>query len=458
MSEMRMNEQKNAENEDYQFIREKIVSKKRNKIKRWCLISLGVIVLALVFGFLARLTFILSEDLAKTVLGISSTPTPTVAATRAPIELPSSTPKVTNTPTPIPTPTESLSPTPDEKPEATSTPTPIITPEVKPTEAPSDVTGGAIFELYNEVKRIADKAGSSMVRVSLVSITTDWFGEQLETEKLTSGVIIGNNGIELLVLVSNSRIEKTDRIDIYLADKLISGVEVFAANPEYDLAILAVPVEQIPEAELENIVYAKIGDSKGISVGSPVIAVGNPNGYFGSYEVAMITTEGDFAYVTDNRIELYNTTMRENSEGDGVVVNMSGEVVGIITHTFKEDKNASIATVIGVNHVKSMLARLANISSWNYFGVVAKEAPDYVLSKLRIENGLYVTEVQEGSPAELAGIKKGDILTKFGETLLVTVDNLADVLEASAEGASVEVELMRGTAESTKLEVTLITK
>jgi len=163
----------------------------------------------------------------------------------------------------------------------------------------------------------------------------------------------------------------------------------------------------------------------------------------GAYDIAMVTNTGIYAYVTDDRIELMNTNMPENVLTNGVFVNMEGEFVGLITHNHKDDKNATCTTMVAVDSVKNIISDLANGTMHTYLGVVAKETPENVLERLELEYGLYVTEVKAGSPAEIAGIKKGDILISINEQPLADVDSLRSLLDTCDPMQRLDVVLIR---------------
>lgn len=439
-SDLKMSEKKNVETEEYQFIREKIATQKKTRYKRWILSGVCVVIFAIVFGFVGRLTFVKSEGLVNKILGITPTETPPII-TKTPITIPPVT--VTNAPTPTLSPT----PTPTDIPEVTSEPE-----NPKDNEVSSIDTVVELFEIVSEVARNATKYMSQMV---YVKTSTDWFGEVLENDTVGSGIIIGDNGVELLILVDSTRAAEADRIDVIIAGRRIKDLKISASASEYGLAIATLSLEELTGAELEKIEYAVFGDSSTVSVGTPVIAIGNPNGYYGTFELATITSQGENVYLTDNRIAIYNTGIAENLAGDGVLINLSGQIVGIITHNFKESKNENVISMVGINNLKYTIQNLANNSASNYFGVVVKEAPQSVLEKNNLTYGLYVTEVKEDSPAEKAGIKKGDIITSLDNRVVSSVDDFARYIEAAEEGKIISVDLMRSGEMNKGIKVTI---
>lgn len=442
-----MSNNKNTENEDYQFIRETLVNKKKNRMKRWILSTLAVLALAVVFGFVARVVFITSEGLAFAVLGITPTATPP-EVTKAPVSIAPATQKPTVTPTNTPSPSPVTSPTEEAEPSPTPTPSPIPTPVI-------DAGISSIVSAYEEIRQVAAKASKYLAKVEVVTITTDWFGDEIEDSKVTSGLVLGDNSVELLVLVSYARVATANRIDVTLAGKTVKNVEVLTVNEEYGMAILKLELSNFTEAELKTISYASLGNSDTLGVGVPLVAVGSPNGYFGAFEFAVINSQAENAYVCDNSFSVYNTVLPETESGDGFLVNFDGEVVGIITHDFKDSLNANKTSFISINECKYMIGNLANGEKWNYLGLVAKEAPAGILSTLKISNGLYITEVQADSPAEAAGLKKGDILVSLAGQEVPTAAELNVKLNLLKQGETVTVDIIRGNERKSNIPITI---
>lgn len=444
-----MDNNNNTENNEYQFVREKIVSKKKSRVKRVLFFVAGTIVLAVLFGFLARLSFGLSENTVAKILGLS--PTPTHAPYKISTDAPSPTSTAVPTWTGIPTPSGT------EKP--TLTPTPTATPE--PTEAPVEpddkkTSLETLTEMYREMREVAEKASKFIAEIRLVKVETDWFGEPLETASSTSGIILGDNREELLLLTSAENAEAADRLDVIIGGELIKDVSVKASNAEYNLAVLSIGLSKVTEAAKEKIAYASFYVDEKPAPGTPLLAIGSPNGYMGSFELGMVTTAGNYAYVTDNRLEIMNTDIVYRENGSGVFVDFSGRVVGLITHRFRENSSSNMMTMVTISNMHSVIENLANGRAWNYLGVVAKEAPDSILSELDLKCGLYVTEVKEDSPAEKAGIKKGDILTNMGTKLLDTVETLNGCLDNYRAEQKVTVRFARnGKTETVTVEIEL---
>lgn len=455
-----MDETKQTEQNEYQFIREKIVSKRKSRIKRFFLWSCGVFVLAVLFGVVSRFCFIASEPLVNKMLGLSPTPVPTQPV-RNQILLPSSQEE--------PTPTQE----PDEPPATTQEPNHIdiaqgtepgenIPSDKPPLETPEHSAGVGIagyLAIHQEIRRIATNAASAIATITVTTERTDWFEQIYEESTTLSGVIVGDNGVELLILTEASPLLSADEVSISVGGYTTEDTVLFASDIHYDLAVIGIDYASIPAQNLEMINYAVFGESHSLFVGTPVIAIGNPNGYSGSFELGTVTARNSYAYVADNRLDLFNISIPDYENGTGVVVNTSGEIIGLITHAFKEGINQNLNTAIGISRVKPVIEALVNGQRMNYFGVVAEELTDELREAAQTKIGMCVTEVISGSPAEQAGIRKGDIVRIIERTPMNSIVTLRTLLDECEEGEEIRVTMLRkGQRAYTEVETRVVVK
>ena len=439
-----MDEMKQTEQNEHPFIREKIVNKRRSKIKRFFLLCCSAVVAAVLFGVVSRFCFIASEPLVNKVLGISPTPVPTQPI-RNQVTLPSS----TGDPTPTQKPEDPVEITqvPEhvdiadgEKQEETEID------EVSPTPVHEPGTASGISDylaIHQELRRIATNAASVMATITVTTERTDWFEQIYEESKNISGVIVGDNGVELLILTEANPLVNADAVKVTLGGYTTEETVLFMLDSHYNLAVIAIDYASIPAQNLESINYAVFGESHSLFVGTPVIAIGNPNGYVGSFEIGTVTARSSYAYIADNRLDLFNTSIPDYENGTGVIISTSGEIIGLITHAFKEGNNANLNTAIGISRVKPIIEKLVNGKKMNYFGVVAEELTDSLRETANTKIGICVTEVIPGSPAEQAGIRKGDVIQIIERTPINNIVTLNTLLEEYTEGDELRVTMLR---------------
>lgn len=453
-----MDEVKQTEQSEHPFIREKIVNKRRSKVKRFLLLSCGAVVLAALFGVVSRFCFVVSEPFVNKMLGISPTPTPTQPV-RDEVTLPQTQENLTPTVT-VQEPGEQNQVVADNKNGKGESSDDIVPDdgmqeEGRPGEEttdsfPMDETNNAnaagirdYITLHQEIRRIATNAASAMATITVTTERTDWFEQVYEEKTTLSGVIVGDNNVELLILTEASPLLNADDVKVTVGGYTTDNTMLYMSDAHYNLAVIGIDYASIPAQNLELINYAVFGESHTLFVGTPVIAIGNPNGYAGSFELGTVTARNSYAYVVDNRLDLFNTSIPDYEGGSGVIINTSGEVIGLITHAYKEGINQNLNTAIGISRMKSVIEKLVNGRKLNYFGVVAEEMTEELREETGARIGILVTEVIPGSPAEQAGIRKGDVLQIIERTPMNNVLTLRTLLDEYTEGDEMQVTMLR---------------
>lgn len=465
------------DNQEYQFLKETIVPKKKNKIVKRICIVVFVIFLAAVFGLVAEIVMLTSEDYLREVFGIeegrhevglpkSDTPVPTSPSllTPSPTGKASPVPKATNTPVPTPTTNPVLTQAP-ENPDATPVPTAPVTPEPsrepqelltptpeapEPTKSPEDPDTTpdigtqelAYLQLYKTILEVAEEVSSSMVVVEAIETGVDWFQEVYETRTKTSGLILANDGIDLLILIDTERISAATSIEVYFGNEAVEG-RIYALDKSYGLAVVAVPLSQISDEVLESITIGTIADESDIRRGTPVLALGAPNGYENSMEFGMITSMGGSVSVTDGQVSYFTTDINDQPSGYGFVVNLEGEFMGILTHTQKANPGDGIFTAISLDAIRDILVKLLNNAGQVYFGVKGQDLPQSVIKNSGVPSGLYVSEVENSSPALNAGLKAGDIIVSVGGKPIAGIRDFMDILSGCNSREILVVKLKR---------------
>ena len=436
---------------EYSFIQEKVVSRKRNKIKRFCISLITTLFLAVIFGLVARITFIKSDSFLFDMLGLD-------AEERQQVLFPSSMPDETGTPIVSTTPEPSQGLIPSEKPEnQIQSQQPVDEEidnsmneneneekqEVTVVEKKIEATLEDYQTMYMDLKKLANTCYNSLATVTAIENGVDWFNDAYETKKTSTGIIIGEDNVDMLVLTSLDAVKNADSIEVTFTGNISIPAIIWDYDSDYNLAVIAVELKSIPEQQLKTIKPATFGESYALTVGTPILALGNPNGYFGSMEIGMITSKGSSYYVTDSKFDLFNTDITNSPQSNGVIVNLTGEIIGIITTVFKEDLNQNISTAIGITKLNPIIKALVNKDDRIFFGILGEDIPNSVLQEIKIDNGIYVTEVISDSPAFRTGLRQGDIITLINESKVSSMTSFTTILNTHSVGETVKVTVNR---------------
>jgi S1-C subfamily serine protease len=428
-----------AENEknDFEFIKEQVIEKKWNKLKKRLLRLFIKLFTAVMFGVVAAVTFALIEPPFYKFLHKDGGDKPQIS-------LPTASNDVQNVEV-------SGIPDGDEQIEVTAdnSETKEVLPETVIQKINADLSD--YQDMYYEIRKVAYKVNKSIVNVTSTFIVEDWFNNVVEKTVSTTGVIVTETATNYYILVSLDRIRDADNIRLKFSDTTYVEAWLIDHEEEINLAIITVNKGDIPSIYLSGLDSAILDENYSLVVGNPVIALGSPNGHLNSLEVGIITSEGSGAGITDNVLELFNTDIADNPESDGVIVNIRGEIIGWITRTLKQDENKSINTAISVDYIRSYILRMVNQNSRVYFGIKTKDMTEDAKQTHNVSNGIYVSEVLSESPAFKGDIKNGDIILLVNGKEIMSTNSFYRTISRYEPGTELKVKIKRTSGNSEKL-------
>ena len=314
---------------------------------------------------------------------------------------------------------------------------------------------------------------ASAVMPSIVSITNRsvqevqnyfsifGYGGQMqpqETESCGSGIIIGENDSELLIVTNYHVVEDADTLSACFIDNQVYEANLKGANPDNDLAVIAIPLENISDDTLSQIKIATVGDSDALKVGEQVVAIGNALGYGQSVTTGIVSatdrtlqTEASAVSTATEDLPTYIQTDAAINPGNsgGALVNTDGEVIGINSAKLASTEVEGMGYAIPISRVSDIIETLMNEttrtkvsdaekSSIGITGITVNEA---INEAYDIPAGVYVAEVTEGSGADEAGIRQGDVITAFDGKEVTDIQQLQELLQYYSAGETVEVTL-----------------
>ena len=290
-----------------------------------------------------------------------------------------------------------------------------------------------------------------------------------DVTELTSGIVIVQNEEELLIATNSSIAADAVDLEVWFAadkdEKDAKGIpaKIKGVDNSDALAVVAVSLADIPEDVYEQIRIASLGESEDLKTGQPVLAIGHEPDY-GCNVTTGIVSALDRSFESgdvDTDTFLIDAPMRYSSIG-GAVLNTQGEVIGI--SVAYEDGGMGYA--VPIDTAIPVLERLANKETRDkmentqrgYLGATVVNVNEDAKDLYDMPEGAFVYEVAEGSAADKAGIRKGDIITRFDGEAVTSSDDLIDKISYYAVGETVTVELQtanNGSYESREAEVTL---
>lgn len=321
--------------------------------------------------------------------------------------------------------------------------------EPEPPQEPVIITESVELELedyrklYGKLKGVADECAKSLVTVTAASNDTDWFNETYESREQTSGILVGNNGVELLVLTIYSRVQSADQLQVTLASHTSFDAVLKNYDTVTDLAVLSVNLADLPEGTLDQIQMANLGGSRNMRPGELVIAAGSPAGVSGSVLYGNLVSAGYRVSVIDGEYELLLTDMPKASESSGVLVNLDGEIVGIIQQSYQGPGSRDTLTAYGISDVKDVIEHLSNSQDLVYIGIMGADVTQETAEVQSLPAGVYITGVEMNSPAMDAGIQQGDVITEINGQTITGISEIQEMLLKFSREQVIQVLVMR---------------
>ncbi|MCI2050132.1 MAG: S1C family serine protease [Lachnospiraceae bacterium] len=292
----------------------------------------------------------------------------------------------------------------------------------------SDLTVSDYSKMYDSLKELATSVSVSLVTVSGVKNGTDWFNEGYESGGNASGIIVADSGTQLLILCPLSEVRSAERISVTFSDSEEVTAQLVATDFLTSLAVISVDDSALPSSTRKNVKPCSLGSSASSDLsGSPVIAVGAPSGTTGSISYGTVTGGSAQLDIADARYKLITTDMYGSSDASGVLIDLSGKVIGIIGMQFNTGSQSNVISAVGITELRPLIEELSNGNNKAYLGVHGTDVPASVNSEQGVPYGAFVARTELDSPALEAGLQSGDVITKFGE---YDISDCSDLINA----------------------------
>lgn len=315
---------------------------------------------------------------------------------------------------------------------------------------------------YNPVSSpiadIAEDVGPSIVAITSKVQVRDWFDNQYTQEGQGSGVIFDVNDKNVMIVTNEHVINGAAEVIVTLYDNKQAPASIIGIDPETDLAVLKIDVKDIPEDVLSKITPARLGNSDALRVGETAIAMGNPMGYNDTVTVGVISALNRELQLPDKKLQLVQTDAAINpGNSGGALVNSNGEVIGINTIKISDTKVEGIGFAIPINSVKPIISELVENGAISrpYLGILGKDIDESTSEVYELPIGVFIADVMDKSAANIAGIKKGDVIIEFEGEKVFSMEQLSELIKSKEVGDTVTVKIIRNGNEKKELKAVL---
>ena len=329
---------------------------------------------------------------------------------------------------------------------------PGILPEVPAVPAPA-----------TDVSQVVEEAMPAVVAVASTAVyqTPDfgfgWFFgggiQSYEVPSSGSGIIIGENDTELLIVTNNHVVQDTVSLKITFVDDTAVDAAVKGTDTDTDLAVISVPLDQIPQETKEKIAVARLGDSDGLKVGQGVIAIGNALGYGQSVTVGYVSALNREIKTSDGntRVLLQTDAAINPGNSGGALLNMKGEVIGINAAKYSSTEVEGIGYAIPVSGVQDILDELMNRKTRSevaeekrgYLGIQGTTVDEDAAAAFGMPKGVYVYKILKDGAAADSRLREKDIITKLDGMTVKSMQELQKFLKGYETGETIELLVQR---------------
>lgn len=314
-------------------------------------------------------------------------------------------------------------------------------------------------EASGSVSEIAKHAMSEVVSITNTIRYQQYgysiFGQSGEQEAAASGsgVIIGKNDSELLIVTNNHVVEDSTALSVQFVDGKSYDAEIKGTDSDVDLAVIAIPLSAISQDTLNSISFAKYGDSDSVSVGDQVVAIGNALGYGQSVTTGIISAKNrDISTEGGTESGLLQTDAAINpGNSGGALLNMNGELIGINVAKYSDTKVEGMGYSIPSKKVKEIVEGLskrttrAKVSQEEkgYIGIQGKTVDSSISEAYNMPQGIYIFKLLTGEGIDNSALQEKDIITKFDGQSVASLEELSGLLSRYKAGEKVEVTVQR---------------
>lgn len=437
-------EQRKRDSQEYEFVKERIVQKPK---KRGAFIGkiFGAVILGLIFGGMGAVSFTLVLPYAQELFKGEEEPT-----------------SENNNKIVIPKDDETTSQEQNSTEQQGSEENP--TTEQQEQQPPAGLSYDEILaliqkelesvkpdindyeELYKNMFSVVSKADNSIVTVTSVKNNTDIWDNPYEAAENTSGIIYNITENEVFILTDWESIKDADFIKVSFLNGFSCNASVRMYDRSSNMAVICIDVVLFDEYLFNRLEAVPLGNSNVVKQGDPVIAIGNPMGYMHTMSYGIVTTVKNTMQSVDAVYRLIDTNVIKSNSGNGFLINLKGELIGLITNSYNDymgSSDSNVLTALAISDLKGRLEIISNNSEVAYLGIIGRDITSDIAASQNLPQGIYISQTIIDSPVYAAGIRSGDIIVSVDAKTNVSMKTLRNYIEGKSVQDTVIIAVKR---------------
>lgn len=317
--------------------------------------------------------------------------------------------------------------------------------EEEPETSPEDEQATAMeqfIKIHQAMMGQVKEMQNSMVEVIGITNQMDYFNHNYENRQFVSGLLVAESQSKLYCLTENRGLKKAEEIQVSFSNSEKAKAELTAYDKETNLAMLSISRNEIDDVTWNMIKIAQFGNMGSLRQGTPVIAVGSITGLGDGMEYGILTSVKNSVSLWDVSYTVLSTDMISNSAGSGCLMNLKGEVIGIISQNLSED-DQNLITAIPIQQLSPLIEKMINGEAQIRIGIKGQTVSSDISDASGIPRGVLVSEVETESPAMYAGIKELDVIVAVDGQPIDNFQAYQRAIDSLTEGQEITIDAMR---------------
>ena len=297
--------------------------------------------------------------------------------------------------------------------------------------------------LQNELYEIGNRVNKAIVTVAKMEDEDDWTVNDYELEGKGSGIIVSEDSNYLYILTERKIIADAPHIRVSFIDGTGTEGTLLKYDGNTGIAILTVEKRLLKAETKRAIMVAPLDCGNKVNNGALVIALGSPLGTNYSISTGNITSVDNEVVTKDRNYTVYTTDILAGKNGSGVLINTKGAVIGMVIQDFSGSQDVSTLTAVSMREIGSMIQHLKNGKDIPYVGLYLSTVTDDIAEDYDIPKGIFIKEVIADSPAMVAGLQNGDVITHINGESIMTDEKFSEKIAQLIPGTNCEISVKR---------------
>ena len=303
------------------------------------------------------------------------------------------------------------------------------------------------------MRKVSETPRRALVRIAALGTDSDLLDDSFLKYGEEEGFVFLKNTEAFYIMTYSDRMNDAGNFQVTFSNGDMADAQLCKKDARTGFYVFRVPFTELNDSTKDEISEAVLATEDNMEQMDDVIAIGSPTGDYDSLVSGMVTSVTGSMKIADEEYGMLTTNMVGSEDGGGILLNMSGEVVGIICS--QENENSSVIRAVEAAQLRPLLEGMANGEDICYIGIQGTTISKYQSENLDIPRGVYVDAVEEDSPAMTAGVQNADIVHALNGKEISSMNRYSAILQSLVKGSRVKLEVYRKNPYGTYVNVEL---